>query len=410
MNLSKREKVMLFFLGISIIVGALYYFMLKPQLDNINKLKEEAEFLQEKVNTTKRNLDLRNEVEAGYTKAYKKVNSITKHFFPVVIQEKFIEILDRFIVESDIELLTISFTDIDYTNLKEEIEKESTSESSEIYDIIKKFNDEKQNTINDTNNIEKTELKLKNISATMYIEGTYDNIIKFIKKVESNDKKIIIKNVNLMTKEDDILSGNIILSFYAVPKLFIQDLEYFKWNYDNDYGRENPFINDMETEEPDDLEDNTSGNEIVNENYDISEIEFGMWVKPISSDLPTIALGEFEDRFQSTYVYADNIGLEDIFINLKKENDKYLYRYNTKSESYPKQQGEYEEFKVKGGIIEIKIYSAKRNSSDDVSGARITIENFTDLRVKIIIKNDDEYKPRVNIIYNEGNVVIIRES
>ncbi len=410
MNLSKREKVMLFFLGISIVVAGLYYFMLKPHLDNINKLKEESELLEERVNTIKRNLALKNEVEASYTKSYKKVNSITKHFFPVIIQEKFIEILDEFIVESGIEVLSISFTDIDYAGLKKEIEKESTNESGEIYDVINKFNNESQNTTDDTNNSEERELKLKNISTTIYIEGTYDNIIKFIKKVEGNDKKIIIKNVNLMTKEDDILSGNIILSFYAVPKLFMQDLEYFEWNYDNDYGKENPFIDDIKIKDFDDLRDNTSSNEVVNENYDNSKIEFGMWTKPISSDLPTIALGEFEDRFQSTYVYADNIGVEDVFINFKKDNDRYLYRYSTKSESYPKQQGEYKEFNVKDGIIEIKIYSAKRNSSNDVAGAKITIENFTDLKVKVIIKNDDENRPRVNVMYNEDNVTIIRES
>lgn len=411
MSLSKREKIMLIFLAITITFVTYYTLLLKPRLEKISKLEEEVGILQDNVDITNKNLSLEKDVEGNYKKSYDKVTSISKDFFPSIIQEKLIAILDEFISDSGIEVLSLNFSDIEYVKLSEELEDKTVEqESDELYDTIVDFYTDLTTPGNKNNSTGNTtvdnEISFANMTTSLYFTATYEDAISFIKNVEENDKKIIVKNINLVKKEDGILTGNIILSFYAVPKLFIQDIEYLRWNYDNDYGKENPFFEETESESSKELSSNPSSPN--SGNTSTQEIEFGMWVKPISSDLPTVGLGEFNDRSRFTYVYADNIGIETVDISFKQENDRYYYRYNTKSEAFPKEQQEYREVDVKDDVIEIKIYSAKRNSSNDVAGAKITIENMTDLEVKVIIDDDDKERPRVNIISDEGNVTIIR--
>jgi type IV pilus assembly protein PilO len=213
--------------------------------------------------------------------------------------------------------------------------------------------------------------------------GNFSSLMSLIKNIESFSKKIIIKNINIGSGQDDMVSGTMILDFYAIPKLSSDDENYLTWTLNGNYGKDNPFYSTAIT---------SSAPASAATDFD-----FLMSVRPISSDLPTIMLGKAKDSSKSTYIYDDNPGVENVEVYLTKQDNKYYFKYKAGNNSYPAQYSSAgTEFAPSGDSINFKIYSVKRNSTSDMSGANIKIINKTDKAVNIVIDGDDDERPRIN--------------
>lgn len=400
MKLSKREQIMLAILGILVVVASFYIFFLKPKLEELDRYKREASDLQQKVESTKTDFDLELQVEKNYKKLYEKINAITQEFYPSIEQEKIIVTLDKFFKKTNVTGNTINFSKLGLSEVKERGITNRETEENQIDKIVNDYYNKKDklNTGSiDKKTSEREVIKLESMSTTLYISGKYEECIDLVSEIQKHDKRIIIKNLNLVKdEENNTLAGSMILQMYAIPTLILQNGEYYKWEYNREYGKDNPFLGNSTY-----IEKNIKDN--------LDDYDFSMTVKPISADMPTVILGRMGDSSRESYVYADNIGVEPVKITLKKENNKYLYRYDTSGESFPKGQGVYNQFVPNGDNIDIRIYSIKRNSSSDVSGTKITIDNLTEKNVIVDILNDDIEKPRVNIITQNGSVMINRD-
>lgn len=417
MNLSKREKVMLILLGITILIVGFYMLYIKPQLEKIQELNKVADVLQKSVDFTKTNISLEDKVDSNYKILNEKINSITRNFFPEIKQENYIIMLDGFLESSNVYGKTMSFLETEIGSIEErKAESKDSDLLNQIYEIINEFSD----SVNEVSTNEYKEQKsqseeqnddmsLENMNATIYFQGKYENIVSFLRKIEDFNKNIIIKNLNLVKdNEDDLITGSIILQFYAVPKLKLLDEDYYQWDYQGNYGKDNPFYNDTSNKDKENREDGSkSGNGAV---ITLDDYDFGMWVKPITSDNTTVGVGKYGDSTRESYVYADNVGVESVKITFKIENNKYLYRYSTSSQSYPRKKDEFIEFIPKGEVIGVRVFASMRNSSSDVSGANITIDNMTDKKVVFHITSDDSQRPRVTIVSGEGDIIIKRDN
>lgn len=246
------------------------------------------------------------------------------------------------------------------------------------------------------------------MTATISYKGKYKDLITFLEHIETYEKKILINNISISkskknnTDEDGIvteensITGSIALDFYSVPKIHEQDEEYLKWDFDNGYGKGNPFVP-------------FSGYHEYNENNRVINNDFIMTVKPISSDLPTVIMGRAMDKLGRSYVYADNQNFEDVEFQLIQVDKKYYYKYKTQGESYPK---DYEnnmiEFDPHGTAVNIKIISNKRNSEEDTSGINLSLINKTNLKLNVNIDYEDDKNPRVKVVNKLGNVKVIK--
>jgi type IV pilus assembly protein PilO len=254
---------------------------------------------------------------------------------------------------------------------------------------------------------------LEHMAISLVVEGSYDQILNLLRKIEYFNKKILIGSLNLISNGSDLISGTITLDIYAIPKLQIKDDEYFTWKSLFEYGKENPFepfgsyvpykINNgssLPSNEEGAESDSTAPKKV----YDFRAI-----IKPISSDLPAFIIGDAKERNNKSYLYADNPNNENVEFNVFEKDSKYYYRYKTSNNSYPKDyDNELVEFIPYNNTIEVSIDSQYRNDNTDVNGINITIINNTDLAINVDIKNDDSKRPRVNISKVQGNVKINR--
>lgn len=78
--------------------------------------------------------------------------------------------------------------------------------------------------------------------ALQFADAGYPNVIAFIKSIEILDKTIIVKNININKSAGGTgLSGEVILSLYAMPKVSDEEAAYLEFKPVIPLGKLNPF-------------------------------------------------------------------------------------------------------------------------------------------------------------------------
>ncbi len=411
MKITKREKILLIVLSI-ILLGFLYNkFVLLNQIEKIKTLQVQKTDYTEKVSQIQAKIASKDKKQLEIKVLNSKIIDKTSRLFPSMEQEVIIIMLDKMFENSKLQGDVVSFSEISDDKLVAgNIEKKNDvavdnvlNKLVENYNNIgsdKKVIETQKDSKTTEKTIEKTTEKTADIASankmqvTISFKGNYSGFLAFIKQVESFKKKIIINKINLAASEDNAISGNVILDFYAIPKFNEED--YFPWKFQMTSGKDNPFEGAV-----------TSVNVTETKKVEVKN-DFVMSAKPITSDLPTIRIGKAEDNSRSSYIYADNRGMEEVEFHFSKKGDKYFYKYKTSIEAYPKDANNVNEFVLSSENINLEIFSQKRGGETDLAGANIKIFNDTDKTVVVNVQNDDTVKPRVNILKEKGDVLVNR--
>ncbi|WP_085829502.1 hypothetical protein [Clostridium massiliodielmoense] len=418
LKISEKEKMMLIIVGILALVALYYQFSFSKQSEKIKALSDQKVQLQEQVDALPRD-KIKNEKRKKEIKIVNaNIYDSNSTFFPEIIQEKIITILDDMINKCNVQCNSMTTSDPVTEAFKDEEKKESKDkEKNPLEDLVNKYNNLDGNTfVEDTedkskksssNKDEKSQPMATHLSITVNFTGSYTNVLKFIDEIKGFYKRIVISNISFAVDEKGI-NGNMVLDFYAIPKIYKDDTEYTQWNFGDNYGRVNVFkYNGQPSENGEsvavDNNTNTSNGETLEASKPQRQYDFYCSLKPISSDLPTLMLGKSKDQERKTYVYADNDGIENVEIYFIQKGNKYFYRYKTKGEQYPKN-GKGQEFTPNAKELNMKIYSTSRNSKKDNAGANIKIYNKTNLKLNVDVQGDDKERPRVNIIKQGGTI------
>lgn len=440
MKISKKEKYLLGVLG-TVLVFVLYYqFIYTPQVEKLEELrvvKLEKEEKYDEIMDTIRTLGQRK----GKIKSLnQQIIDRSAPLYPEIIQENLILEIDKLLSDSKLKG-TISFTGITVGQVEAAPSGVNSNLQTSFHGIVKEYNtnfkseisedkidgqnqgventsgDNERDTANETataNNeavtdsnsrreasaaVTSGDATTEQIKVSLNFNGTYTALKDFIRLVNNNSRKIVITNISLSGKgEGEGVNGSMNLEFYAIPKLGDTDSEYYNWLLNNTYGKKYPFSADVAS--------GTTIEELTNQqvNYD-----FIMVSKPISSDLPTVVIGQANDTSNLSYVYADNSGTESIEMVLTEEGGKYYFKYKTTASNYPPSyNGNGIEFKPVGEKIVLNILSTKRLSEEDTSGVALTITNNTKKEVEVIIENEDDTRPRISLASEGNNVKVTK--
>ena len=408
MQLSNREKLLVLVLTIFAVIAGFYYFIEKPQLAKIEDLKKIKLDYQQKVQTLNLQTSSNNAIYKENADLEKKIKDLTVKFFPTISQEKIVTILDGKFQASKFQPDSMTFDNKGLSIKEAESEKQTEDEKAKSEDLLGEmsmtFHSLKPVVTNaeaqrekDRKSFEKAINSITRLGVTLSFEGNYEDLSLFIKQLEGDKRRIIVDSIQCEKAENDKLRGTVELSFYAIPKLFFQDDDYYQWNFKNKYGKYNPFFlsgGTMNT--PSGISGTTSTSD---------KVDFFMTLKPIVSDVPTVMIGKKGDASSKTYLYADNAYNEDVEIELTQSGSNYYYRYKTRTGSYPAKSSKPELFTPIGNQIVLEIMSSKRQSTDDNSGANIKITNSTDLTVQANVLFDDKKDHRAKFVKGTGTVV-----
>ncbi len=404
MKINKREKTLLFVLALGVVGFGYYKVVWDYQYNKLKDLKSKELKVKQEYND---DVKMVNSIEPNKEEINifnSEIQNLTSGFYSNISQPNIILELNNLMNDTNVKG-TMSFSEIKTMPVMDKQEGDSSSKSendenkNQIQGIVNDYNnitDKKKN--EDKKNKKQEEIyNLNQMTVSLSVNGTYDNVMKFIKSIEENPKHINILNFNLSAQTDGNVSANMNIQLVAIPKIDASKEEFT--TADEKYGKENPFSGASV------VGTGTIENELENSKV---KNDFLMTVRPINSDFPTIVLGKSGDKDKKTYLNNDENSVSNIEMYISGDNGKYYYKYKVEGKSYPtKFKGNGEEFKPNGNDINFEIFSEKRVNKDDKSGANIKIVNSSDKEVNLIINKDDEKSPRVNVT-TEGKVKVIK--
>ncbi|MFH0324308.1 hypothetical protein [Clostridium perfringens] len=404
MKINKREKTLLFVLALGVVGFGYYKVVWDYQYNKLKDLKSKELKVKQEYND---DVKMVNSIEPNKEEINifnSEIQNLTSGFYSNISQPNIILELNNLMNDTNIKG-TMSFSEIKTMPVMDKQEGDSSSKSendenkNQIQGIVNDYNnitDKKKN--EDKKNKKQEEIyNLNQMTVSLSVNGTYDNVMKFMKSIEENPKHINILNFNLSAQTDGNVSANMNIQLVAIPKIDASKEEFT--TADDKYGKENPFSGAS-----------VAGTGTIENELENSKVknDFLMTVRPINSDLPTIVLGKSGDKDKKTYLNNDENSVSNIEMYISGDNGKYYYKYKVEGKSYPtKFEGNGEEFKPNGNDINFEIFSEKRVNKDDKSGSNIKIVNSSDKEVNLIINKDDEKSPRVNVT-TEGKVKVIK--
>lgn len=416
MKISNKEKIMLFILGIIVVAFGYYNFVYLVQTSKIEaKIKEETE-IKQKYENAKATIDALEDKKNDVDLLKVKVEGEAKPFYPVINEEHIILELDKLLRDNNLEG-KIKFEPIVSGGVEKSDKVNQSLANSSLQPIVDKYknkniedsnskvanNTNKSNTENNPNVDKSKEEKkdtLQYVKMQISFEGSYDGLSKLLTTISENERKIVVNSVKLSSDSIKGIKGTLNLEIYSVPKISDEIADYLKWDFNNTYGKDVPFISEKESQLFDIGKTTaaSTSNEVAKTN------DFIASVKSITSDLPKIMLGKANDDMRTSYVYGNSNSEEPVEMILTQDGDKYYYKYKTSKQSFPANyDGLGEEFSPKSKDIVLKILSDNKLSGDDNSRMRIKILNKTDKDVQVNISGDDS---RVTIDGNESNVKV----
>lgn len=419
MRLNKREKILIAVMFFIVLLGGYYKFIFSYQREKLNNLTQQKEEYDKKLQNINIQIALMNKTQTDIKDLNSKIIEMTMRLFPYINQESFIVDIDKLLSANNLKGISFAFSDIKAVPIEEKKQEEKDDKTSSLKGVVDEYNGSQNNNknVNNDKKTNKTNDKDKpsteNISLSINFKGTYKDLTAFIKSVEGYSKKIVISNLQISqgnnnSSNDTIsetgdVSGSMQLEFYAIPKISDEDKDFFKWDFNNEYGKDNPFDGKIDNNLTNStIEDSGKANK--DENYD-----FVMSVRPVNSDLPTVMLGRSKDYSKQSYITADNPGITNVEVYLTQKDGKYYYKYKAGKLNFPPDSsGDGEQFSIKGGNISFMIYSNKRTDKSDLSGVSLKIYNKTNKTVNVTIDGDDNATPRVSISGEGGSVDIKR--
>ena len=412
MKMSRSEKTLMIILLTLLVVGGYYKFIHVKENQKIAALRAEEKKYDDKLQDIKLSISTSTKREKDVKILNSEIQEKTSSIYPVIQQERLIIELDALLKKSNVEgsytFLATKAADTENKTTTSGKTNTSNDTSKALQTIIDKYNTMVVSGSDDGDKTTVSNYKKEIKGSTQYTQaslsfkGSYNNIIGLIKNIESNSKKIIISDMALSGSSTGELSGTANLAFYSVPKFAGMDVDYFKWNHNNTYGKQNPFVSigDKNNTVSTTIEDASKPKEDVK--------DFAMSVRSVNSDLPAIMLGSYNDKERKSYIYGDENSAEAVEIVFVEADGKYYYKYKIGNSSYPHQySGKGEEFTPSNKDISTVIFSNKRLSDADKVGINVSVINKTSRVVNIYVSNDDGAKPRVSV-KGEGSVVNIK--
>lgn len=180
-ELTNNERFLLTILSILVVFWLSFKYIVNPQLVKISDLEEHKATYSLKIENNNRIRKDYDSIIAEINDIFLEQTNIGKDFFNSLNQSDIIYILDKLLVESDIETESLSFD--------KPFVEELNGQDIEKMDIIMPFN------------------------------GNFKSLKEIIINLENADRRLVINNINIQKNEETEIFGNISLGVYSLASL-----------------------------------------------------------------------------------------------------------------------------------------------------------------------------------------------
>ncbi len=357
-------KLILFLLSV-VMVGGVYMYVYKPNVDDTKAIESECDTLETRLN------DLR----------AKEVNRAQYEEDIVTYNNEVEDIIAQFPANLDQEVSVMFVKGV------EEIHQGEFAVSSVGLGAPSEFYTLSGNVDSETGVSDGYTCYVSNMPIAY--EGTYDGIQEFIEYIMNYKYRMNISSVNIAYDvENDVATGSVNLHAYCVAG---GGREGETVNVDVQNGVDNIFIGgEGAAEQVTYPYDEDNGASIATDN------DIKILLNNANNDTADgIIVSSGDD---ATYVTSGENKVVGVDLVIKEEDEKIMMTYSIGDESYSTE--------VTSEDITIYVKSSGRVDSDDKNGIKLNVENTTDLDVFVKVSGDDSTSPRFTLGRKIGTVVI----
>ena len=253
LKISGRDRKLLTILCMILAAFLCYYFILNPALEKGSVLESQyaaAKLENQRVQTVIGNLPALKKEEA---KGKKLLIDKYKQFFYEINEERILYKLNTTMAEAGFPVESVSFTRASAAEVSVEtahyepltyplyIDASKTNPSLEVPKPQNKNEADQGQTQNQ--DVLKNDAVAYTDMTIRFTTSTYESIFSFLKKMETLDRSIIVKNIEITYSEQNKgLQGQIVLGIYSIAKPDESESADLKFNPVLPKGKANPFL------------------------------------------------------------------------------------------------------------------------------------------------------------------------
>ena len=357
-------KIVLFLLAV-LMVGGVYMYVFKPNMDETNTIKSETETLEARLNEL-RAKEKNREVYESETKEYEKMFQEQLKYFPASYdQELSIDFIRNCELAFDGEF---------------EISSVGLAQPSLFYTLG-------SSTDSEGNFVGGYECYAGALPISY--TGTYDSIKDFIQYIMDYKYRMNIDTVSIAyDAENDIATGTLNMNaYYVVGADRVGDTV----EVDVPTGVANIFVGGEGAPTNTNTAHDEDNGASIKSSYDIQ-----MMLNNANNDTAEgiiVAAGGAD-----TYVTSADNAVVDVNLTIFDEDGKTYVTYAIGSQEYTAE--------VTGKDLKIYVSSSKRVDGDDTNGVKVNVDNKTSLSVFILVDGDDSSAPRFELGKKNGTVKV----
>ncbi|HEY5467123.1 MAG TPA: hypothetical protein VIL27_08840 [Clostridia bacterium] len=397
MKMTSRERAMLIaLLVIALIVGS-YYLIITPQLDKYDKLKTDQADYRIQVKAVENDLANAAAIRKGVDEMLAKIDVDTKTYFPSILTEKLLIMLNDLFIQSGLAVNGAVFSEpapVQALASAAPIAGTPTGQAlslSQIQDKLMALEPEpatsgpkptptpKPVVPVDPAQLQSSLASLTSMTVTLQFTAPYESLTGFITRMEALGRTIAITNLTSSQLEDGTVTGSMDLVIYALPKITGQKDPYVEWSFTSEYGKPNPFA-------------------ALGYDMTVGVLNFVTGQPNIMVSVPSIAKAAVLSGTSSTPT--------EIELIVEKSGTGYACRTRIGTAFYPAGGTALTRFAPEGSTLRVVVNSSLRTGASDLSGATLIVHNRTDRPVQVNVVGDDPTRPRITIGTLEGSVTV----
>ncbi len=364
MEISDRDKGLLYFIAALAILFAAYFFgyknfndkkdALKAEIasinDEYNRLIEHQKNRQDYIDKTKKYIEDEEKILTEYTNTYS--------------QEALIKLISDLEKDANVYVKDVSF-----------------AEQQIVYTFTYRP-------------------ELTGIQSDMNIsfEGDYAEFKKFLEEILAIDSKTVIRQMSAnWSTTDEFVDATLSISHFAIDDTTKEPDEV---KIDVPTGLGNIFKSNSVA--------NTNNTNAENGSYILSDYDISVVISQADADMDAVIVGTTNDAKAKDSLANDANETQNLTITVDGSDGKYKVSYKLGDDTYPtKKYDEGVSFKP-GDTLDILVLSSARADKKDKVSVKAEIINNSDMPLNILVSGDDTSSPRFSVTKKTGDITIFR--
>lgn len=229
-------------------------------------------------------------------------------------------------------------------------------------------------------------------------EGSYGEVKALLASLLNINSKTVVNSVLIEYDEaNQLCAGMVEISHFSLANAATEEP---KVDYSIPFGVSDIFDSAAVTSNT-----QTQG---VNANYILTDYDVCIIISPDQSTFDSVIVGTTNDSSAKDTVTSDENDSIDVTITIDGNDGNYKVSYKVGDKTYPARNYDKGVDFDPGDTLDLLVESSVRDGNNDKVAVRANLINNSDMKLNVLVHGDDTVSPRFSAVTREGDITIYR--